>query len=115
MDPAADAGRVHEAPGLAAQLDQLVDGVTGGARNLVDDDAVLAREPVEQTRLAHVGTADQRHTTRTTAGVGVADRRELGKDREKGIEDVTATPAVQGRDRPRLAESEGPQHRRIRL
>ncbi len=40
---APDAGGVDEAPGLAAELDELVDGVAGGAGDVVDDDPLGAR------------------------------------------------------------------------
>ena len=43
LDPLADAGGVDEPPGPAAQLDQLVDRVDGGARDVVDDDPLLRR------------------------------------------------------------------------
>ena len=59
VHPAADAGRVDEPPGLAAELDELVDRVAGGAGDVVDDDAVLAGELVEQRGLADVGAADE--------------------------------------------------------
>ncbi len=58
-EPAPDAGRVHEPPGLAAQLDQLVHRVAGGARHLVHQGPRLPGELVEQAGLAHVGPADQ--------------------------------------------------------
>src|SRR5664280_1404888 len=115
VNPAPNTGRVHEAPGLAAELYQLVDWVAGGSGNLVDDYAVLPRQPVEQTGFADIGTAHQCHSARAAAGVGVTDRRELGQDVENGVQDVTTAPTVQGRDRPRLAEAERPQHRRVRF
>jgi len=115
VDPATDTCRVHETPGLAAQLDQLVDRVACRAGNLVDDDPILAREPVEQARLADVGSADERYTAGSAAGIGIADLRELGQDREKGIQDVTAAATVQSRDGPWLTQTEGPQHGRVGL
>lgn len=45
---ATDAGRVDEAPQLSADLDDLVDGVAGRAREFVHDDALLACRLVEQ-------------------------------------------------------------------
>ena len=45
---AADTGRVDELPGDAAEFDQLVDRVPGGARDLVDDDPLLVRHLVQQ-------------------------------------------------------------------
>jgi hypothetical protein len=85
VDPATDAGRVHEPPRLAAELDQLVDRVTGGSGNLVDNHPVLACELVEETGLADIRAAYQCYSTRPAARVGVADRGELGQDRQNGV------------------------------
>ena len=92
---------------LAAELDQLVDRVAGGAGDLVDDDALLAGQLVEQAGLADVGPAEQRDAARA------ADRRRPSADRatraaraSDGVEQVAAAPAVQGRDRVGLAEPE---------
>jgi hypothetical protein len=91
----------------AAELDQLVDRVDGGAGDVVDDDALLAGELVEQRGLADVGLADDRDPARA------ADlrplRRRLGQRGEDGVEQVAAAAAVQRRDRVRLAEAEVPQ------
>ena len=65
LDPLADAGGVDEAPGAAAELDQLVDRVDGGAGDVVDDDALVAGELVEQRGLADVGLADDRDPARS--------------------------------------------------
>ena len=108
LDPLADAGGVDEAPGLAAELDQLVDRVDGGAGDVVDDDAVLAREPVEQRGLADVGLADDRDPARA-ADLGEGLGRGLRQRGEDGVEHVARAAAVQGRDRPGLAEPEVPQ------
>src|SRR5262249_23028054 len=62
--PAPDPGGVDEAPADAAELDQLVHRVTGGARHRVHQDPVLARQLVEQAGLSHVGAADERHPAR---------------------------------------------------
>ena len=55
---AAHAGGVDEADGPVGGLDDGVDGVAGRARQVVDDRALVADQPVEQRRLAHVGPAD---------------------------------------------------------
>ena len=54
-------GRVDEAERPVGRLDHRVDGVPGGARQVVDDRPLLADQPVEQGGLAHVGPADQGH------------------------------------------------------
>ena len=50
-------GGVDEADRAVGRLDHGVDGVAGGAGQVVDDRALLADQPVEQRRLAHVGPA----------------------------------------------------------
>ena len=62
---APDAGGVDEAPGLATQLDHLVDRVAGGAGDVVDDDPLVADQLVEHRALADVGPAEQRDPART--------------------------------------------------
>ncbi len=111
---AADAGGVDEPPGLAAELDQLVDRVDGGAGDRVDDDAVLPGELVEQAGLADVGLAEQRDATRADGG-GEGLPRRLREGVEDGVEQVAAPPAVQGGDRVRLPEAEVPRARRLGL
>ena len=76
LDPLADAGGVDEAPGAAAELDQLVDRVDGGAGDVVDDDPLRAGQPVEQRGLADVRLADDRDPARA-ADLGVPLRRRL--------------------------------------
>ena len=115
MHPAPDAGRVDEAPRLATELDELVHGVTGGAGDVVHHDTVLAGELVEQRGLADVGASDQGHSARAAALVGVGVGGDGRQDVEDGVEDVATPPAVQGRDRPRLAESEVPEGGRVGL
>ncbi len=114
MHPAADAGRVDEAPRLAAELDELVDRVAGRAGDVVDDDALGAGEAVEQARLADVGPADEGDPARAALGVG-AVRRHLRQHLEHGVERVAAAAAVHGRDRPRLTEPEAPERGRVGL
>ena len=62
--PAPDARGVDEPPVSAAELDQLVDRVAGGAGDRVDDDPLGAGELVEQAGLADVGLAQQRDPAR---------------------------------------------------
>ena len=61
---AADARGVHEAPRLATELDQLVDGVAGRPGDVVDDDPLGAGEPVEQAGLARRWAARRSATRR---------------------------------------------------
>lgn len=103
--PPPDPGRVDEPPGLAAQLNQLVDGVPGRARDLVDQHPLLPGQLVEQARLAHVGPADQRDAARPGFRSQVLSRR--GRQRtEDRVKQVTAATAVQRADRVRLTEAQ---------
>ena len=115
VHPAADARGVDEPPGLAAQLDELVDRVTGGAGDRVDDDPLLAGELVEQRGLADVRPAEQRHPPRAASCVRAVDRGALGQRLEDRVEQVAAAPPVQRGDRVRLAEAERPQARGVGL
>ena len=70
-----DAGGVDEPPGLAAELDQLVHRVPGGARHRVDEHPLLPRQPVEQGGLAHVRPADERDPARPAVAAELLGRR----------------------------------------
>ncbi len=109
VDPAADTGRVDELPGDAAEVDQLVDRVTGGAGQFVDDDPVLARDPVQQGGLADVRAADQGDP----AGAAERGAELLGRGVRQGLQDrvqhVAGAAAVQRGDRVGLAEAQRPQ------
>src|SRR5215472_11605355 len=109
--PPPDAGRVHEAPALAAQFDQLVHGVAGRPRGGVHEDPLLACEHVEEARLPHVGAADQRHPARAAGRLkGLARRRR--QHVEERVEQIAAAAPVQRADRVRLPEAQRPQRRR---
>ena len=71
-----DAGRVDEPPQPAAEIDDLVDGVAGGAGELVDDDALLAGGLVQQRGLADVRAAEDRDAARA-ADLLLGDRRDI--------------------------------------
>ena len=88
--------------------DDLVDRVDGGAGGIVDDDALLPRQPVEQARLADVGLADDRDPARALRCVEVLGRR-VGQGVDDRVEHVTAAASVQRRDGERLAEPQVPQ------
>ncbi len=114
VDASPDAGGVDEPPRDPLELDELVDGVARGARGLVHDDALGARELVEQRRLADVGAPDERDATRPL-GERDAVRRLGGQRGHGGIEQVTRPAAVQRRDRVGLTEPEAPQRGRVGL
>ena len=106
-------GGVDEAQRPVVGLDHGVDGVAGRARHVVHDRALVADEPVEQRRLADVGPARRwRHRPirrRSSAGVVGRSRRPRssgGEAADQRVEQVAGAPAVQGADRPRVAEAE---------
>ena len=113
LDPPADAGGVDEPPGPAAELDQLVDRVDGGAGDVVDDDPLLAGQLVEQRRLADVRLADDGDPARA-ADLASKLRRRLRQRGEDGVEQVAGPAAVQRRDGVRLPQAQVPQRRRPR-
>ncbi len=115
VDALADARGVHELPGLAAQLDQLVDRVAGGAGHLVDDHPLLARDLVQQRGLADVRAADQRDPARPAERGAEGLLGGLGQRVEGGVQHVAGAAAVQRGDRVRLAEAQRPQHGGVRL
>ena len=94
------------------RVDDGVDRVAGGARQVVDDGAVVADEPVEQRRLADVGTAhdgDTGDVVLVAASVPAAlglDFGRLGQQRDDGVEEVARLAAVKGVDRDGIAEAE---------
>ena len=98
---------------LAAELDELVDRVAGGARDRVDHRALLAGELVQQAGLADVRAADQRHPARP--GLFLPLRRRLGQRLEHQVEQVAAAPAVHGADHDGLAKAQGPQRHGVGL
>ena len=103
--------------GPSGRLDHGVDGVAGGAGQVVDDRALVADQPVEQRRLADVGPPDEGHP-RACGAVGPSAasaallrpaRRSSWHRRAAGdhlVEQVARPPTVQGADRPRVAEAE---------
>ena len=80
---AADAGGVDEQPRHAAELDELVDRVARGAGDVVDDDALRARELVQQRGLADVRAADQRDAARARRGAACRARRPRAAPRSR--------------------------------
>ncbi len=108
VDAATDAGRVDEPPQLSAELDDLVDRVARRARELVDDDALLARGLVEQRRLADVRAPEDRHAA-GSADLGLRDGRGLGKDLHDLVEQVGDAASVDRGDGMRLTEPQVPQ------
>ena len=58
--PATDSGRIDQKKSLALVIERRIDRIARGAGRRIDDRALDAREPIEQRRLADVGTSDQR-------------------------------------------------------
>ena len=116
LRPAAHPGGVDEPDGPVLGLHHRVDGVAGGARQVVDHRPLLADQAVEERRLADVGPADDGDRRRcrrrsSSASEVVAPRRRASSARlrEAGdelVEEVAGPPAVQRRHRQGLAETE---------
>ena len=100
---AADAGRVDEPDVPAAAIDDRVDGVARGPRNVRDDGALLARQPVQEARLPDVGPADDRDTRFAGLGRLLDRRRELLDDR---VQQIARSRPLQRRYREKIAEPE---------
>ena len=103
---------VDEADRAVVGLDHRVDGVAGGAGQVVHDGALLADEPVEQRRLADVGAADdgdREHLVgqRPPASAARSSSASLGREvLDDRVEQVAGRPAVQRAHRVRVAEAE---------
>src|SRR5256885_5171710 len=112
MPSASDPCRVDQADVPALALDDRVDGVARGARDLAHHGALLAGEPVEETRLAHVWTADDRDARLVRIGLVLAGGRKL---RDHRVEEVTGPDALEGGHGVELAEAELVKLRRLCL
>ena len=66
FDPAADTGRIDEPVDLAVDLDELVDGIHSGSRDLIDDHPLLPSHFVETIRLTDVRLSNDCHPPWTT-------------------------------------------------
>ena len=66
------AGRVDDAEAAAMPREHRVDGVAGRARHVADQHALLAQQPVDQRRLAHIRAA-RRWRRRSHRGFGIRD------------------------------------------
>ena len=110
-DLAAQPRGIDETPSLAAQFDQRVDRVDGGARDVVHHRTLVAGQPVQQRALADIRLAHQRHPARTAA-----TRRQLGHRRQRldnDVEQVGHAAAVHRADRVRLPQPQRPQRRGV--
>ena len=83
-------------------LDDGVDGVACGARHLRDDGALGADEPVGQRRLAGVGPADDGDVDAVVLRVVPC----FGQRLDERVEQVARAVAVNGRDRPGVAQAQ---------
>ena len=112
-DLATQSRGIDETPSLAAQFDQRVDRVHGGARLIVHDCPLVADKLVQQGTLPDVRLAHQRDPPwPATAGAGLGHR---GQGLDDLVEQVGHSAAVYGADRVRLAQSQRPQRRGIGL
>ena len=106
---AADTRGVDEPPRAAIELNELIDGVTSGAGELVDDDALAAGQRVQQGRLANVGATDEGDATRTAGrqrrGNGRLGREDLHDD----VQEIAGATSMQGGNGVGLAQAKAPQ------
>ena len=101
--------------GAPVQLDELVDGVSGRARQFVDDDALAAGQGVEQGGLTDVGTPDECHAARAARGER-GGHGGLGRQNiQDNVEEVAGAAPVEGGNRVGLAQAEAPQVGRVGL
>ncbi len=105
--PLAQPGGIDETPYLAAQFDQRVHRVDGGAGDVVHHRTLGAGQPVQQRALADVRLADQRDPSRSPAGR--RDLRHRGQRGDHLVEQVGHAAAVDRADRVRLTHTQRPQ------
>ena len=109
MHLAADTRGVDEPPRAAVELNELIDGVTRGAGEFVDNDALAAGQRVQQGRLANVGATDEGDATRTAGrqrrGNGRLGREDLHDD----VQEIAGATSVQGGNGIGLAQAKAPQ------
>jgi hypothetical protein len=101
----AHAGGVDQQIGAPAVRDRRIERIARRAGARADDGALVAGQPVEQRRLADVGSADDRHRGRRLAG-GV-DRLGRGQDRRHRGDQRLDPEAVLGRDRMQGVDPQG--------
>ena len=88
-------------------------GIAGGARDRVDQHALLPGQLVQQAGLADVGAPDERHPARAAFGSERFARR--GRQRvEHGVEEISAAAAVQRADRTAARRARATRARRRR-
>ena len=105
---AAQTGGVDELDGSAAIVEAQGDAVAGQAGLGARQQAILVDQPIDQGRLAGIGTADHREPERPLGCLGLVrrlDHLEVGQDRLEQIGDAVAM--LRG-DRQGLAQSERP-------
>ena len=106
----AQARRVDEHERRVAALQHRVDRVARRARDLRDDHPLAADEPVEERRLAHVRAAEDRDADRLGPDRDLARARQA---RDDLVEQVAGAVTVEPRERPRVAEAEPVEDRRV--
>ena len=89
---------------ILAPDDLAVDGVTGGAGDIADDDALLTGDPVDQAGLAGVGLADDGNLdTLVLFDVVPGVLGQMGK---AGVQQVAGAVAVEGGNAHRVAQTQ---------
>lgn len=105
----ADAGGIHETPGLAAELDEFIDRVAGGAGSVVHHHSLGAGKLVQEGGLADVGASDQGDPARAAGAFDALNGGKLRQGVHDVVQQVGDAAAVQRGDGVRLAEAQAPQ------
>src|SRR5438445_11102298 len=92
MPAAPDAGGVDEADVAAFALDHRVDGIAHGPGDLAHDGTLLARETIQEARLANVRPADDGDAGLVGLGLVFARWRKLG---DHGVEEIAGPDALE--------------------
>ena len=109
---ASETGGVHEHERGLAAAKHGVDRVPGGAGNLGDDHALAPEQRVQERRLPHVRTTEDRNPDRLLADGSLALS---GEPRDDVVQEVAGAVTVQRGERDRVAEAEPVELQRLRV
>ena len=106
---------IHKTPGVAAQLNNLVNRVTSRTGQVVHHGTLRTSQLVQQRRLTHVRATHQSHTTRATQRLRLSELRVLRHDLKNLVQSIRQATAVQTRHRERLTHTQRPEVINLRL
>ena len=96
---------VHQAPALALPLDLRINGIPGGATHRADNGAGFTTNGVQQTGLAHVGSADNGQLN----GLHVLILVLLGEQFPQPIQQISSPHTVDTGNRMGLTQVQTPE------